>query len=204
MQTQGVAATSQSYIHIVYNREIQSWLTGSFWDFHQVSRYVSYRDSSIAIRIVSWGYRIVTPLWESRALSVSALRSFRHQSVRSFATKLLNFASFSHSLRNIQSIYSQNIMYIQSRTIRAKMPDESTRERRVLRFRRPTRPKENICRTQPLAVWASAREVSVTGGRLLPSIRSGRVFLNGLHKLLETTGCECVRLPDVVGRSKNE
>ena len=62
MQTQGVAATGQSYIHIVYNREIQSWLTGSFCDFHQVSRYVSYRDSSIAIRIVSWGYRIVTPL----------------------------------------------------------------------------------------------------------------------------------------------
>ena len=70
--------------------------------------------------------------------------------------KLLSFASFSHSLRNIQSIYSQNIMYIQSRTIRAKMPDESTRERRVLRFRSPTRPKENLCRTQPLAVWASA------------------------------------------------
>ena len=60
MQTQGVAATGHSYI--VYNREIQSWLTGSFCDFHQVSRYVSYRDSSIAIRIVSWGYRIVTPL----------------------------------------------------------------------------------------------------------------------------------------------
>ena len=62
MQTQGVAATGHSYI--VYNREIQSWLTGSFWDFHQVSRYVSYRDSSIAIRIVSWlkyrdTYRIV-------------------------------------------------------------------------------------------------------------------------------------------------
>ena len=60
MQTQGVAATGQSYI--VYNGEIQSWLTGSFCDFHQVSRYVSYRDSSIAIRIVSWGYRIVTTL----------------------------------------------------------------------------------------------------------------------------------------------
>ena len=28
----------------------------------QVSRYVSYRDPSIAIRIVSWGYRIVTTL----------------------------------------------------------------------------------------------------------------------------------------------
>ena len=64
MQTQGVAATGHSYI--VYNREIQSWLTGSFCDFHQVSRYVSYRDSSIAIRIVSWGYRIVTPLIKSR------------------------------------------------------------------------------------------------------------------------------------------
>ena len=61
MQTQGVAATGHSYI--VYIREIQSWLTGSFCDFHQVSRYVSYRDSSIAIRIVSWGYRIVTPLF---------------------------------------------------------------------------------------------------------------------------------------------
>ena len=28
-------------------------MAGSFCDFHQVSRYVSYRDSSIAIRIVS-------------------------------------------------------------------------------------------------------------------------------------------------------
>ena len=62
LNNNNVAATGQSYIHIVYNREIQSWLTGSFCDFHQVSRYVSYRDSSIAIRIVSWGYRIVTPL----------------------------------------------------------------------------------------------------------------------------------------------
>ena len=68
MQTQGVAATGQSYIHIVYNREIQSWLTGSFCDFHQVSRYVSYRDSSIAIRIVSWGYRIVTPLVSNQSI----------------------------------------------------------------------------------------------------------------------------------------
>ena len=33
-----------------------------FRHFQQVSRYVSYRDPSIAIRIVSWGYRIVTPL----------------------------------------------------------------------------------------------------------------------------------------------
>ena len=76
MQTQGVAATGHSYI--VYNREIQSWLTGSFCDFHQVSRYVSYRDSSIAIRIVSWGYRIVTPLvsmcvplWVSLSIYIS-------------------------------------------------------------------------------------------------------------------------------------
>ena len=70
---------------------------------------------------------------ESRVLSVSALRSFRNQSVRPFATKLLNFASFGHSLRNIQYIYSQNIMYrpIQSRTIRVKMPDESTCESRI-------------------------------------------------------------------------
>ena len=30
--------------------------------FEQVSRYVSYRDPRIAIRIVSRGYRIVTPL----------------------------------------------------------------------------------------------------------------------------------------------
>ena len=56
-------------------------------------------------------------------------------------TKLLNFASFSHSFRNIQSLYPRGIMYIQSRrklinalkldpnpshTIRAKMRDEST------------------------------------------------------------------------------
>ena len=56
-------------------------------------------------------------------------------------TKLLNIASFSHSLRNIQSLYPRGIMYIQSRrklinalklditpshTIRAKMRDEST------------------------------------------------------------------------------
>ena len=33
-----------------------------FRHFQQVSRYVSYRDPSIAIRIVSWGYRIVTSL----------------------------------------------------------------------------------------------------------------------------------------------
>ena len=49
-----------------------------------------------------------------------------------------NFASFSHSLRNIQSLYPRGIMYIQSRrnalkldtnpphTTRAKMRDEST------------------------------------------------------------------------------
>ena len=37
-------------------------LTRSFCHFLQVSRYVSYRDPSIAIRIVSWGYRIVTTL----------------------------------------------------------------------------------------------------------------------------------------------
>ena len=53
-------------------------------------------------------------------------------------TKLLNFASFSHSLRNIQSLYPRGIIYIQSRrnelkldtnpshTTRAKMRDEST------------------------------------------------------------------------------
>ena len=132
----------------------------------------------------------------SRALSVSALRFFRHQSVWSFATKLLNFASFSLSLRNIEFIYSQNIMYIQSRTIRAKW-DPS--------FPMPTLPKENLCRTQPLAVWASAREVSVTRGRRLPSacrawsrlfkrvtqtvrdygyLRSGRIIFYGVRKLL--------------------
>ena len=33
-----------------------------FYNFEKVSRYVSYRDPSIAIRIVSSGYRIVTPL----------------------------------------------------------------------------------------------------------------------------------------------
>ena len=37
-------------------------LTRSFCHFQQVSRYVSYRDPSIAIRIVSWGYRIITTL----------------------------------------------------------------------------------------------------------------------------------------------
>ena len=56
-------------------------------------------------------------------------------------TKLLNFASFSYSLRNIQPLYPRGIMYIQSRrklinalkldtnpshTIRAKLRDEST------------------------------------------------------------------------------
>ena len=53
-------------------------------------------------------------------------------------TKLLNFASFSHSLRNIQSLYPRGIIYIQSRrnelkldtnpshTTRVKMRDEST------------------------------------------------------------------------------
>ena len=56
-------------------------------------------------------------------------------------TKLLNFASFSHSLRNIHSLYPRGIMPIQSRRklinalkldtnpshiIRAKMRDEST------------------------------------------------------------------------------
>ena len=57
MQTQGVAATGQSYIHIVYNREIQSWLTGSFCDFHQVSRYVSWLKYRDTYRIVRVPYR---------------------------------------------------------------------------------------------------------------------------------------------------
>ena len=60
MQTQGVAATGQSYI--VYNTEIQSWLTGSFCicihfkyrDTYrivtQVSRYVSYREGTVSLR----------------------------------------------------------------------------------------------------------------------------------------------------------
>ena len=74
MQTQGVAATGHSYI--VYNREIQSWLTGSFCDFHQVSRYVSYRDSSIAIRIVSWGYRIVTPLDINHSIIIKSCQTY--------------------------------------------------------------------------------------------------------------------------------
>ena len=84
---------------------------------------------------------------ESRALSVSALRSFRHQSVRSFATKLLNFASFSHSLRNIvqhtvQILAKHNVYPIAYNT--GEKPDESTRERRVLRCRSPARPKHRI------------------------------------------------------------
>ena len=55
MQTQGVAATGHSYI--VYTREIQSWLTGSFCDFHQVSRYVSYLKYRDTYRIVRVPYR---------------------------------------------------------------------------------------------------------------------------------------------------
>ena len=36
-----------------------------------------------------------------------------------------------------------------------------------------------LCRTQPLAVYASAPEVSVTRGRRLPSIRSAAVRVAG-------------------------
>ena len=79
----------------------------------------------------------------SRALSLSSCNAFGFAfpiifSNQSDPTKLLNFASFSHSLRNIQSLYPRGIMYIQSRrnavkldtnpshTTRAKMRDEST------------------------------------------------------------------------------
>ena len=86
-------------------------------------------------------------VWLSRALSLSRQQSSCNAfgfafpiifSNQSDPTKLLNFASFSHSLRNIQSLYPRGIMYIQSRrnalkldtnpshTTRAKMRDEST------------------------------------------------------------------------------
>ena len=52
-------------------------LTRSFCHFQQVSRYVSYRDPSIAIRIVSWGYRIVTTLILDQLTDLDARRQQR-------------------------------------------------------------------------------------------------------------------------------
>ena len=76
-------------------------------------------------------------------------------------TKLLNFASFSHSLRNIQSLYPRGIMYIQSRRNSLKLDtgENARRKHMSLGAEFPwswTRPKDNLCRTQPLAVCASA------------------------------------------------
>ena len=80
-------------------------LTRSFCHFQQVSRYISYRDPGIAIRIVSWGYRIVTTLYTSNQNSIfderkSEQERYRKQccSVQAKAGVIYNRSVIRHSL----------------------------------------------------------------------------------------------------------